>query len=359
MERKQKILITDDTADIVELLNKRLTADGYETAPAYDGEECLAKVEQFRPDLIILDVMMPKLDGFDVCKRLRANDTHRHIPILMLTAKSEITDKVRGLDTGADAYITKPFNYKEIAACVRSLLARDEANRRLAEEEKTEALDQMVDEFSHELRNPLVAIGGFARRVSRALPEESRERKYMDIILENVVSLEKMVAHLIALKGATISFFELCDINQIIRSVLDQFAASFTSRAIVVETNIMDNHPLLPADRENLIKAIANIVENAVEAMNASQNKVLRIGTAISDGSIDIRIADTGRGISRDKIKSIYDPFFTSKIYGPGLGLTFALKAIQSHQGKISVESEEGVGTVFTIHLPMRGRPPA
>lgn len=358
MERKQRILITDDTEDIVELLKKRLRADGYETEQACDGDECLLKADWFHPDLIILDVMMPKLDGYQTCERLRANDRNRNIPILMLTAKTDVVDKVKGLDAGADAYITKPFDYKVLAASVRSLLAKSEASRRLAEEEKTEALDQMVDEFSHEVRNPLVAIGGFARRVSKSLPEDSKERRYMDIILENVASLEKMVAHLIALKGATLSFFELCDINLVLRTVLDRFNTTLNLHNIMVETNFCDTPHLIAADRENLTTAIANIIENAVEAMTESPNKVLRVATNATDTSLDIRIADTGKGIEKSRIKNIYDPFFTTKIYGPGLGLTFALKAIQSHQGRISVESEEGIGTVFTISLPLRKRLP-
>ncbi len=121
-DRKEKILIVDDTVDTVELLTKRLRADGYDTAAAMDGEEALRKVREYGPDIVILDVMMPKINGYEVCRRLRDYPDRKFFRILMLTAKSKVQDKVRGLDIGADGYLTKPFDYRELAAMVRNLL---------------------------------------------------------------------------------------------------------------------------------------------------------------------------------------------------------------------------------------------
>lgn len=350
---KEKILIVDDTADTVELLRKRFRADGYDTIEAFDGEEALGKVAEGRPDLVILDVMMPKLDGFGVCKRLRENPTTRHLPILMLTAKSEMPDKVQGLDIGADDYITKPFDYKELAARVRSLLSKKTASREMAEKEKTEALDHMVDEVSHEVRNPLVAIGGFARRMLRNMAEDDKNRHYLEIILQNVASLERMVTELIELKGATIAFREPLDIHTLIRESLALFEEEIRTREITVTLLLMDNPPQLAVDRVNFSRAIFNIIENAIEAME-DQPRHLTITTAGDGGFFEICFQDSGKGIDRDKIKSIYDPFFTSKTYGPGLGLTFALRTVQNHNGMIAVESEPSQGTTFTIRLPVR-----
>jgi len=183
MEKKLKILIVDDTVDTVELLRKRLRAEGYDTSEAYDGEECLALVVTYNPDLIILDVMMPKMDGYEVCLRLKGSEDTRGIPVLMLTAKSEVSDKVKGLDIGADDYLAKPFDYKELSARVRSLLKIKQAHEELVEEKKLGALEQMMDEVAHEVRNPLVSIGGFARRVYDNLPEGNPDKKYMEMII--------------------------------------------------------------------------------------------------------------------------------------------------------------------------------
>lgn len=353
MDKKSRILIVDDTVDTVELLKKRLRSEGYDTAEAYDGEECLRQVDAYNPDLIVLDVMMPKMDGFEVCQRLKSDENTRYIPVLMLTAKSEVSDKVRGLDIGADDYLPKPFDYKELSARIRSLLTIKTAHEQLAEEEKTEALELMMDEVAHEVRNPLVSIGGFARRVYENLPEGNPNRKYMEMIIEDVAKIENMIKQLIEIQTMTISYLEPININNVIMQALDIFGEEFEEKAIDTETELMENPPVIYADREQIKKALANLIKNSIEAM-VNEKRVLKIANSISEGRVEIRISDTGKGISRDKLKNIFDPLFTSKIYGPGLGLTYTLKIIQDHRGTISVESEPGKGSTFTIRLPLR-----
>jgi len=353
MENKAKLLIADDNADTVELLTKRFRSEGYETAAAYDGEQALRMVQEFVPELIILDIMMPKIDGLEVCRQLKENDTTKHIPVLMLTAKSDVSDKVRGLDTGADGYLTKPFDYPELAARVRSLLARKDASLELAQKEKLAALNHMVDEVSHEVRNPLVTIGGFTRRMLKNSAEDDPNRKYLEIILKNVASLEKMVEQLVALKSAVASRTIPSDINGVVSLALERKEGQIRGQKIMVDTRFMENPPLVPADHENLTTAIANIIENSIEAMENSPLKQLSITTGTDRDYFEIKIIDSGRGIAPDAMKNIYDPFYTSKTYGPGLGLTFALKTIRSHEGTISVQSEIGKGTCFIIRIPL------
>jgi two-component system, sensor histidine kinase and response regulator len=349
----KKILIVDDTVDTVELLKKRFRADGYDTAEAFDGEEALRLVEEYRPDLLVLDVMMPKMDGFEVCSRLRQSGSCRQLPVLMLTAKSDVPDKVRGLDLGADDYITKPFDYKELAARVRSLLAKKEASEELAEKEKSEALGFLVDEVSHEVRNPLVIIGGFARRILRNLPEGDENRRSLEIILENVIILERMVTELVELKSASLAFQEPADVNTILVEVLELFSPEISEHQIEVITDFMTDPPIMPVDRENITRALFNMIENAIEAMVKAPRR-LELRTARQGEFFAISIADSGRGIARERLKSIYDPFFTSKTHGPGLGLTFVLKTVQNHNGQIAVASEEGKGSIFTVKLPIK-----
>ncbi len=354
MTAKEKILIIDDNLDTVELLRKRFRAQGYVTDEAYDGIQGLEKIHHFEPDLIILDVMMPKMDGYEVCEALSNDETAKHIPIIMLTAKSNVPDKVKGLDIGADDYITKPFDYKELEARVRSLLAKKLESSEMAEQEKFTALDHFLDEVSHEVRNPLVAIGGFARRVRKNLPEGSKNQEYMDIILQNVEVLEKMVHKLISLKSATLCYRESSNINEIVTNALSTFNHEIKTKGITLVTHFMENPPLICADQENITMTIAHIIENAIEAMDGAEKRTLTITTGVNEGYFEILIADTGKGINKEKIKNIYDPFFSSKTYGPGFGLTFALKTVRSHKGIIDVESKEGEGTSFMIRLPIR-----
>jgi signal transduction histidine kinase len=352
-------LIVDDAVDTVELLKKRFRSEGYDTEEAYNGEEGLKKVEEYNPDLIVLDVMMPKLDGYQVCQRLKTNENTKYIPVLMLTAKGEVENKVKGLEIGADDYLAKPFDYKELSARVKSLLSIKAAREKLVEEEKSEALEKMMDEVVHEIRNPLVSIGGFAKRVYDRLPEGDPNKKYMEMIMDDVLKLENMIKQLVDLKTMAFCYLETTDINQLIMEAIKLHEKEIQEKGIELKTELMENPPYIPGDKEQLKVAISNVIKNSIEAMQENllqpeSPRVLKISNNLSVGYLEIKISDTGKGIPKDKIKNIFDPFFTSKIYGPGLGLTFTLKIIQQHRGNISVESEPGKGTTFTIRLPIR-----
>jgi signal transduction histidine kinase len=353
VEKKSKILIVDDAVDTVELLKKRLRFEGYDTAEAYDGEEALKRVAEYNPDLIILDVMMPKLGGYEVCQRLKSDENTKYIPILILTGKGEVEDKVKGLDLGADHYLAKPFDYKEVSARVRSLVATKAAREKLVEEEKLEALGQMMEEVAHEIRNPLTSIGGFARRVYDRLPQGDPNKKYMEMIINDVARLENMIKGLLELETAAISYREIRNINDVIMEALKSFKQDLENGGIETKTELGDNLPLISIDQEQIKMALANLIKNSIEAMQ-DKLKILKITSRISDGRMEIQVSDTGKGIPKDKIKNIFDPFFTSKTRGPGVGLTFTLKIIQEHRGTISVESEPGKRTIFTIRLPLK-----
>ena len=351
MERTKKILIVDDAEDTVELLRKRFRSEGYDTAEAYNGEEALQKVPEYNPDLVVLDVMMPKIDGYEVCQRLKADEKTKYIPVLMLTAKGEVEHKVKGLNIGADDYMSKPFDYKELSARIRSLLSIKATHEKKVVEEKSGALEQMMEQVAHEIRNPLTSIGGFARKVFSRLPEDDPNKRYMQMIIEDVGVLESMIKQLIELKSLSISRKEPADINDVIKDSLSVFEQDFVNKGVTVETALSENLPRITVDRKLLKRAFCNLVKNAIEAMETDVKR-LKIATSFSN-SLDVQISDTGKGIEKEKIKNIFDPLVTSKVYGPGLGLTFAAKIIQDHQGTISVDSEPGKGTTFTISFPV------
>lgn len=351
MVKKNKILIVDDAIDTVELLKKRFISEGYETAEAYNGEEGLQKVAEYNPDLIVLDVMMPKIDGYEVCRKLKSDEKTKYIPILMLTAKGEVESKVKGLDIGADDYLAKPFDYKELSARIRSLLSIKASHERLVIEEKKGALEQMMDQVAHEIRNPLTSIGGFARKVYGKLPEGDPNKKYMEMIIEDVRVLENMIKQLIELKSLSISMKQESNIKDILQESLKVFEQDFQHKAITVKTDMSDKILPIIADKKLLKRAFCNIIKNSIEAME-KEPRELEIVSRMNEGKVEVLISDTGRGIPKDKIKNIFDPLVTSKVYGPGLGLTFALKIIQEHKGTVSVESEEDKGTTISITFP-------
>ena len=141
--------------------------------------------------------------------------------------------------------------------------------------------------------------------------------------------------------------------NDIIKDSLKLFEQECIQKAIHVETDLKDDLPMIIADKKLLKRAFCNIIKNSIEAMEIGK-KILKITSRMSGDNLEIQFSDTGIGISKDKIKNIFDPLVTSKIYGPGLGLTFALKIVQDHKGTISVESEPGKGTTFTIIFPVK-----
>lgn len=354
-EQKQAVLIVDDNIDTVELLRKRLRAEGYETLEAYDGEEALNKVYETPPNIIILDVMMPKMDGYEVCKRLKSDERTKFIPVIMLTAKSDVESRVKGLDIGADDYVPKPFDYRELSARIRSLLTRKETAERVIEEEKTESVRKLIDSLSHEIRNPIVSIAGFAKKVYDNLPPGDPNKPYLMTILQESERLERLLREILNLKMIAIGFMENVDPKISIEQVLEELDKEIEDRGIDVETEFTEN-PTIYIDKEHLKIVLRNIIKNAIESMEKSERKVLKISLEKKENDLEIRISDTGKGIPKELIKKIFDPFFTSKVYGPGLGLTVALTIVQYYRGFISIESELGQGSTFIIRLPIRAR---
>jgi len=234
-----------------------------------------------------------------------------------------------------------------------TILAMKSEREKIIEEERSKTLENMMDEVAHEIRNPLTSIGGFTRRIYERLPEGDPNKNYMKIVIEDVERLENMVKQIVRLKITSISSIELSNINDVIIDALKSFEKEFRDNDIEVKTELVDNLPLISIDRGKITVAIANLIKNSIEAMHETP-KLLKIISNMSDGNIEIMISDTGKGIPKDKIKYIFDPFFTSKIYGPGLGLTFAQRIIQEHNGSLSVKSEPGKGTTFTIRLPLK-----
>ncbi len=352
MTTPPKILVVDDNVDNVELLTKRLRAAGYRTCEAFDGEQALKKIASEDPDLVILDVMMPKLDGYEVCRRLKTAERTRMLPVLMLTAKREVPDKIKGLDTGADDYITKPFNPQELMARVRSLLARRSAEERRFTEERLDALGQMAEGVAHEVRNPMVAIGGFARRIRDRLPEDSPLREYADRILKEVRRLESMVEEIVRFKTLMISPYEAVDLRAVADRVIEAHRRELEEGRLTVERRYGDV-PDIQGDPGNLELALGNLLKNAIEATPQGGRITIALEPA-GDDHVRLEVSDTGRGIPKSEVASVFDPFYTTKMSGAGMGLTTVHRIVTRHGGEIEIQSQPGRGTSVIVVLPLR-----
>ena len=354
--KKIRALVVDDDETNVRLLTLKLEVDGYETDVAYNGIEALQKVESFNPDIILLDLMMPKMDGYEVCRRLKASEKTKYIPIIMLTAKSEIEDRVLGLDIGAEEYLCKPFSLVELSARIRSLLHIRMLQAQLTEMEKLAALGGMVDGIAHEVRNPLMTIGGLARRIKEKVTDEQL-LSHINIIIHQIERLEAMVGRIDEYKKIQTSDMQEGNIHDVIREAAEEKKDVMKAKAIDVKFSLMPAPPLVMIDKANLKKAFLNILQNSIEAIDKEGEIEIKT-LPYESGYLELIIRDTGCGIKREELKNIFNPFYTSKMAGAGLGLTIVYKVIQDHKADITVDSGEGKGTIVSIKFPLENKNP-
>jgi two-component system sensor histidine kinase/response regulator len=354
LTRTETILIVDDNRDNVELLCKRFDSMGFTTLQAYDGEEALEVVARQEPDMIVLDVMMPRMDGFEVCKRLKSNPATKLIPIILLTAKRDVPDKIKGLDTGADDYVTKPFNPRELIARVNGLLQRRFSEKKIASAEKFGALGQMAEGVAHEVRNPMVTIGGFARRIKNKLPEDDPLREYASHIIKEVDRLELMVNEIVSFKTLVIAPYQRVDLKELVSEILNKWGKKFTDKEIKVQNCCDGDNLVIEGDQENLRLALNNIIQNSVDAMpKGGELRIDCTADVTKESQVIMRLSDTGMGISKDSLPNVFDPFFTSKMKGAGMGLTVVHRIITRHGGEVGISSDSK-GTKLTLVLPVK-----
>ena len=199
-----KILVVDDQDENVYLLKILLGSNNYDIIEAYTGEEALEKVEEHQPNLILLDIMLPGIDGYEVCRRIRENPKHKFLPIIMLTAKRDIESKIEGLEYGANDYLTKPFNRQEVLARVKSLLTIQDLQKQLMKAERLVAIGEMVVTVNHEINNPLAAILGNAELLALKLGEADENiTQKIQTIKDQALRIKNILKKIKELKEAT------------------------------------------------------------------------------------------------------------------------------------------------------------
>jgi signal transduction histidine kinase len=377
MNDKAKILIVDDDVDTVELLIKRLRAEGYDTAEAYDGEQALRQVEEYQPDLVILDIKMPKIDGYEVCRRLKGSEATKFIPIIMLTVKAKVPDKVKGLDIGADDYIPKPFDYRELSRRVRywctvkmEVEERVSEIRRLEQEliksERLAAIGQTVGGIAHYIKNILFGLKGGIYLVN-VTPHEDKTDSLQTgrgMLERNIGRMSDLVLDLLEYSKESEPEYESCFPNEIVNEV----CGLMESRAKEYDVKIIHDLDLslgeIVLDRKGIHRCLLNLVSNAIDAciFDSSKGKrwVVEVRTILdNDEEVKFEVSDNGCGIDQEVKEKLFTSFFTTKEgRGTGLGLLITQKIVKEHGGTIAVDSEPGKGSTFTIRLPYREMSP-
>lgn len=362
------ILVVDDTPENLALLVGMLKDQGYRVRPVPSGELALRAAAAEPPDLILLDISMPGMDGFEVCAKLKEDARLKDIPVLFLTARTDIEDKVKSFDVGGVDYVTKPFQFPEVGARVRTHL---ELRRQKRELEKSyqalaelEALrDSLVHMIVHDLRSPLAALVGnleLLREGASDLTEGQRDdieeafkaAKRMILMVTGVLDVSKLEAGKMTVKPAD------CDARALGREVVESLAAITEGRKLSLAPS--EGELLAWLDRELLFRVLQNLVANALKFTPHKDGKVeLRIDQTAE--GVRFEVSDNGPGIPAEYQDRIFEKFgqvegeAKTRMFSTGLGLTFCKMAVEAHGGRIGVESEEGKGSAFWFTLPQKG----
>ncbi len=358
---KPLVLVVDDTPKNLQVLGKTLYEFGYNVAIANSGRQALDSIRKEKPDLILLDIQMPEMDGFEVCTALKESLETREIPIIFLTAMTESSSVIKGLELGAVDYITKPFNTAELSARVATHLEIKQSREKLSE------LNAMKDKFfriiAHDLRNPFVGIIGLSENINKNLanPDKidlNKILKYNQIIHSSAISAASLLENLLEWAKSQSGILEFnpvsLSLSQLFTKNLELISGLALKKEITIENHLVDD--TIFADELLINTILRNLLSNAVKF--TSKGGKVSFSSKQTGNMMEISIQDTGLGIDSKNIDKIFriDSKFTSlgtdKEKGSGLGLLLCKEFIEKMGGKIWLTSELGKGTIFSFTIP-------
>lgn len=386
------ILIVDDNPDNVMLLEAMLRSRGYATSAASSGVAALAQVAAVPPTLVLLDVMMSGLDGYEVARRIKSDPALPFIPIVLITAKQDVRDKVYALEQGADDFLSKPVHRAELLARVQALLRLKQAHDDLqSRHEELRALndrlqtseqqhEELVQMITHDLRSPLTALQGSLELLNDGTlgPLTDRQRQFVRIGLQNSKTLGRMITDLLDVYRMEAGHFELdlerLDLAAVARTVSQQMEGAVLERGLALVNAVPAGVPPVRADRDRLQHVLLNLITNAIKytakgtiTVSATVGEPLPAGVTMDGPYLTVYVTDTGPGIPADARAQVFEKFYRvpqgdtdrrPRPIGTGLGLTFCKQTIRAHGGEIWVEPGEGdIGSRFAFTLPLAALP--
>ncbi len=374
-EMPGSILVVDDDPVVRSLMRATLKTDGFTVFEAADGEEGCRLYEQHRPDLLLVDLIMPRMDGYELCRILRSQSASAYVPIVVATSLDDVPSIARAYDAGATDFIPKPVNWLVLNHRIRYILrasrAFEEIRRNqehlIAAKEAAEAANRAKSEFlanmSHELRTPLNAIIGFSGMMSDRMfgPLDEKYAEYANIIGDSGRHLLAIITDILDVSKADADRMMLAEERVAIEDVVElgsKIVEDMARRAdIEFVSKMEDGLPPVVADPAKLTQILVNLLSNAVKFTAAGGKVHLSVEHRATHG-ITFRVADTGIGMSPDQIPIALAPFrqisnsMTRKHDGVGLGLPLTKRLIELHGGTIELDSKPGEGTVASVHLP-------
>jgi signal transduction histidine kinase len=356
------ILIVDDVMENIRLL-KNLLQDIGHIVFARNGLEALAQAERHAPDIVLLDVVMPGMDGHETCRRLKANPHTCDIPVIFVTGNDAESDEAQGLALGAIDYITKPYAPAVVRARVRNHLALVRAHSEVRQfKEQLEASErarrQWVADTSHELRTPITILNAHLEAIRDGVIDASQEE--VELLLDTVRSMEKLVSDLHDLAradaGAQAFHFAELDLSAMLQDVRDGFAPQFARQDLDFRFDNLSGTLLLQADRQRLGQAVSNLLSNSLRYTDAGGKVVVTLEE--EECSIMMRIEDSAPGVPEEALPLLFDRFYrvdgsrNRTSGGSGLGLAICQSIVHSHGGQVAVRASGMGGLCVEIRLP-------
>lgn len=362
------ILVVDDQPINVKLLQRKLEREGMNVLTAFNGQQCLEIVEDAMPDLILLDVMMPEMDGIEVCRQLKLNEETQSIPIIFITAKSTKEGKLEGLGAGGADYITKPIDLEETLARVNTQLRIQEIHRqnlelseRLADARQTAAIGAITQGIAHNLNNLLGVVVGYLDLIKSGYDSPDMVRRstlLMDQAIQRMVVIVRQLSTIATEENVPTTAIR---VNRLIESSIDRFQAESGLEDVDIEVDAPADNPLIHSNPEVFETMIGKLYMNAFESYPKNTDLEERsITLNVSRGShrgkncLMFSVMDRGIGVEVDIADHIFEPFITTKTsVGRGMGLTIARHAARNINGELQVSPRDGGGTVATIYHPI------
>lgn len=368
---RHSVLVVEDNDDVLHAINETLSGE-YRVFAAADGEEGFARAIKHSPDLIVTDYMMPRVNGIELLRRLRADPRTRLTPVILLTALGDVQSKIQGLDGGASAYIAKPFDTQELLAVVRRHLEAHADAAEVLLHKQLDSLEVITSGLAHQINNPLnylkTALKVIQRDVTEAValvasesgPDQAGlatvERRIQRMFAAAEVGAQRI--------GDTVELMRRYskDGYQRVAEPYDLFAAAESTvrlllptadADIVVETSFTGTG-LVECVPDEVNQVITNLIQNAIDAIGAAGGGNLTISGNGDVAAVELSVRDTGPGIDVEARARIFTPFYTTK--GPGRGMGMGLfichRIVTALGGSITVSSEPGTGTEMRLRLP-------
>jgi signal transduction histidine kinase len=358
------IMVVDDTPENLDLLRDMLQRKGYRVQAFPRGAMALKAAQTVPPDLILLDVMMPEMNGFEVCKRLKADAALKEIPVLFLSALTDTADKVQAFAAGGVDYVTKPFQGEEVNARVKAHLELHRQRRELQEAyDKLRELETLRDDLTHmivhDMRSPLTVAKGGLDLLRELIPGDEEET--LELWRETTVAVHELtlmcngVLDVSRLEAGQMSVLrEPCDLSVLAAEAVAAILVQAKSARLMIHTEL---EPVrVSADRGLLQRILVNLLTNAIK--HTSEHCTITVRSQPMVDGVRVEVTDTGPGIPLEYQKRIFEKFGQvesrkeGQKHSSGLGLTFCKLAVEAHGGTIGVESEGGRGSTFWFTLP-------